>query len=126
MSKAARSNLINGGIIVVTLAVVLLISAKGGDIGDAWTALRGADPLWILAAIGSWCVFMTFEAMGLHVFFHQQKVKIHFSLSLLVETLQFILGSGVSEADDLILNTAGALLGFALTAFLCRKRRPPV
>ena len=49
-----------------------------------------------------------------------------FSLSLLVETLQFILGSGVSEADDLILNTAGALLGFALTALLCRKRRPPV
>ncbi len=84
MSKAARSNLINGGIIAVTLAVVLLVSAKGGDIGDAWTALRGADPLWILAAIGSWCVFMTFEAMGLHVFFHQQKVKIHFSLSLLV------------------------------------------
>ncbi len=34
-------------------------------------------------------------------------------LSLLVETLQFVLGSGVSELDDLILNTAGALLGYA-------------
>ncbi|MBR4333020.1 MAG: flippase-like domain-containing protein [Clostridia bacterium] len=84
MSKAARSNLLNGGIIVVTLAVVLYVSAKGGDIGDAWRAVRSANPLWILAAIGSWCVFMIFEAMGLHVFFHQQKVKIKFGLSQLV------------------------------------------
>ena len=37
-------------------------------------------------------------------------------LSLFVETMQFVLGSGVSELDDLILNTLGAVLGFALTA----------
>ncbi len=84
MSKAARSNLLNGGIIVITLAAVLFFSARGGDIGDAWTAMRSADLFWILAAVGSWCVFMTFEAMGLHVFFRQQKVKIKFRLSLLV------------------------------------------
>ena len=36
-----------------------------------------------------------------------------FLLSLLVETGQFVLGSGVSELDDLILNTCGALLGYA-------------
>ena len=43
-------------------------------------------------------------------------------LSLLVETLQFVLGSGVSELDDLILNTAGALLGYAAAlALLFRK-----
>ena len=69
MSKAARSNLLNGGIIVITLAAVLFVSARGGDIGDAWTAMRSANPFWVIAAIGSWCVFMTFEAMGLHVFF---------------------------------------------------------
>ena len=39
-------------------------------------------------------------------------------LSLLVETLQFVLGSGVSELDDLILNTLGAVIGFAITALL--------
>ena len=43
-----------------------------------------------------------------------------FLLSLLVESLQFILGSGVSEAEDLILNTAGAVLGFAAAAVLMR------
>ena len=39
-------------------------------------------------------------------------------LSLLVESLQFVLGSGVSELDDLILNSLGAIIGFALTALL--------
>ena len=41
-----------------------------------------------------------------------------FGLSLLVETLQFVLGSGVTELDDLILNTAGAVLGFAAASLL--------
>ncbi len=45
-----------------------------------------------------------------------------FGLSLLVETFQFILGSGVTELDDLILNTAGALLGYAAACLLCRGR----
>ena len=84
MSKAARSKLLNALIILSTLGLVLYLSARGGGIGDAWRALRSADPLWILAAIGSWCVFMTFEAMGLHVFFRQQKIKIKFGVSLLV------------------------------------------
>ena len=84
MSKGTRSKLLNASIIILTLGLVLYLSARGGDIGDAWTALRSADPKWILLAIGSWCVFMTFEAMGLHVFFHQQKIKIKFRVSLLV------------------------------------------
>jgi len=45
-----------------------------------------------------------------------------FGLSLFVESAQFILGSGVSELDDLILNTQGALLGFAAASLLLRPR----
>ena len=45
------------------------------------------------------------------------------ALSLLVETGQFVLGSGVSELDDLILNTLGAVLGFGLAAPLLRGRK---
>ena len=37
-----------------------------------------------------------------------------FLLSLGIETMQFVLGSGVSELDDLILNTAGAIMGYWL------------
>ena len=46
-----------------------------------------------------------------------------FLLSLAVETAQFILGTGVSELDDLILNTCGAVLGFCLTALVLRIRK---
>ena len=42
------------------------------------------------------------------------------ALSLLVESLQFVLGSGVSELDDLILNTCGAVLGFLGTSLFLR------
>lgn len=45
-----------------------------------------------------------------------------FLLSLCVETAQFVLGSGVSELDDLILNTAGAVLGCGSAALILRRR----
>ena len=34
-----------------------------------------------------------------------------FFLSLLIETMQFVFGTGVSELDDVILNTLGVYLG---------------
>lgn len=83
LSKQTRSYLINAAIILITLGAVLFISAQGGDINDAWATLRSADPFWIGMAVLSWCVFMTFEGMGLHVFFRQQKVKIRVGLSIL-------------------------------------------
>ena len=115
MSKAARSTVLNVSIILLTLALVLYLSARGGDIGDAWTALRSADPWWILAAIGSWCVFMTFEAMGLHVFFHQQKIKIKLRLSLLVA----LIGSFYSSV------TPAATGGQPMQVLALKKRNIP-
>ncbi len=47
-----------------------------------------------------------------------QAVFAGFALSLLIETAQFVLGSGLSELDDLILNTCGAMLGFWFTGVL--------
>ena len=41
-------------------------------------------------------------------------------LSFFIETTQFLLGSGVSELDDLILNSCGALLGYFGTALFLR------
>ena len=37
-----------------------------------------------------------------------------FLLSAFIETAQFVLGSGVTEVEDLILNTSGACLGWLL------------
>ena len=41
-----------------------------------------------------------------------------FLLSLFIETMQFIFGMGVSETDDLILNTIGAAVGAVISAKL--------
>lgn len=40
-----------------------------------------------------------------------------FALSIFIETMQFLFGTGISELDDIVLNTAGAALGaFAMHA----------
>lgn len=47
-----------------------------------------------------------------------------FLLSFAVEAGQYVLGSGVSELDDLILNTLGALLGYFFGCLVLRKAVP--
>ena len=44
-------------------------------------------------------------------------------LSLIIEFLQFMFGTGISETDDLILNTFGALLGYLLYRLYMRIKR---
>lgn len=44
------------------------------------------------------------------------------ALSVLIETLQFVFGSGCTETEDVILNTAGGALGCAFVD-ICRKLR---
>ena len=39
-------------------------------------------------------------------------------LSLFIEVMQFVLGRGVSEVDDLILNTCGSIAGWCLAKLL--------
>lgn len=41
--------------------------------------------------------------------------------SLFIETMQYILGTGISELDDLILNTLGAVIGAWIVGMLRRK-----
>ena len=43
-------------------------------------------------------------------------ILLGFLLSLFIETMQYIFGMGVSEIDDLILNTIGAAIGAAITS----------
>lgn len=38
-------------------------------------------------------------------------IMMGFCFSLFIEVMQYILGTGISELDDLILNTAGAAMG---------------
>jgi uncharacterized protein (TIRG00374 family) len=84
VSKRTRSNLLNAFVIAFTLGLVLYLSAKGGDMGEAWREMRSADWRWLLAAFGFWIVFMVFEALALHAFFLQQKVRIKYRHTFLV------------------------------------------
>jgi glycopeptide antibiotics resistance protein len=43
-----------------------------------------------------------------------RKLALIFALSLAVETLQFVLGIGVTDITDVIMNTAGGLFGLAV------------
>lgn len=43
--------------------------------------------------------------------------------SLFIETMQYILGTGISELDDLILNTLGAVIGAWIVGILQGKFR---
>jgi len=52
-----------------------------------------------------------------------QTVLCGFFLSFVIEFLQFMLGTGVSELDDLILNTVGALIGFIIYQKVKKKLR---
>ena len=58
-----------------------------------------------------------FVPLGMYVRYRKTKKGILWAaalglvLSLLIETMQYIFGTGISELDDLILNTAGAALG---------------
>ena len=45
------------------------------------------------------------------------------ALSVLIETLQFVFGSGCTETEDVILNTTGGAIGFALAALYVRIKK---
>ena len=46
-----------------------------------------------------------------------------FELSLAVELIQLITKTGSCDVDDILLNTAGGMIGFACYAWLRRRRR---
>lgn len=71
-----------------------------------------------------------FMPLGMYVQYRQAKRGIlraaafGFGLSFLIETMQYIFGTGISELDDLILNTAGAALGALLSWYIFFVYRP--
>ena len=59
--------------------------------------------LWFVP-FGYYCVTYAKKSIGI-------TVLMGLALSLCIEVLQFVLGTGISEIDDLILNTLGCLIG---------------
>ena len=76
--------------------------------------LRGGS-LWKFTYlfVGNLIWFMPFGILLSHLTkIRRYKMILYgFFLSLLIETMQFVFGTGVSELDDVILNTLGVYLG---------------
>ena len=115
LTKQTRSNILNALVIFLTIGIVIYLGAANGDIGDAWAALISSDLFWVGAAIVSYGIFMIFEALGVHVFFRQQNVKIKFRSTLLVS----IIGMFYSSV------TPAATGGQPMQVFAFKKRGVP-
>lgn len=69
---------------------------------------------------GNIALFIPFSFIAIIVFRIQRRIWIlllAFLLSLTIEVIQYYTGWGVADADDVILNTAGAAIGF----YLCKR-----
>lgn len=72
--------------------------------------------------VGNIVAFIPFGAyMGYREMKVVPTVILGFMLSLFIETMQYVWSVGVSETDDLILNTLGVLLGIAAVKILRKK-----
>lgn len=77
-SKQTRSNLLNAILILGTIAIVVYLGARNGDIGASMDAILRADWRWLLFALLAWALNIVFESVVMHLFFRQQKVDILF------------------------------------------------
>ena len=127
-------------LILAWLAVLLRITVfRPGCFTHGWFSGRvelDAFAYYLkLARIGYWRYF-TYLFVGNLIWFmpigvivrlrgsrHWQAALWGLAASLCIEAAQFVLGTGVSELDDLILNSCGAVLGYAAAALIGRIRQ---
>ena len=92
--------------------------------------LRTSLPLFLYLFGGNivWFVPLGFYLVFFRKFRVRRAVLYGFLLSLFIEVMQFVLGTGVSEVDDLLLNSLGSALGGLIAMCIPKsgtKRREP-
>ena len=97
-TKQFRNNLLNALLIVGTIAIVIYLGARNGDIGSSFDAILHSDFRWFAAALLVWALSMLCEALVNQTFFVQQKVHIRF-ISTLHITLLGMFYSNVTPAS---------------------------
>ena len=118
-STFTLQHLCQNGKIILTLFEGYIDLVRRGD-WFAFTYLFVGNIVW-------------FVPFGMYLqYIGKQKTLLHtaiygFLFSLLIETLQYVFGTGFSELDDLVLNTLGAWIGGVLvkagTRFMVRRRQ---
>ncbi len=94
-------------------------------LADYLPILHNSVPWFIYLFVGN---IVWFIPLGLYLTLFRARtvgraVLCGFLLSLFIEVMQFVLGTGITETDDLLLNTLGALLGAAIGLALRRVTR---
>jgi len=85
--------------------------------------LRTSLPLFAYLFGGNivWFIPLGFYLAFFKEFPLRRVILYGFLLSLFIEVMQFVLGTGVSEVDDLLLNTLGSALGSMIAACIPKK-----
>ena len=115
-AKQTRKNIINALIIFGTIACVLYLAARNGDIGVSVQAILNSDKRWVAAGLGVWLLSMVMEALVNQFFFIWQKVNIRFFSTLHI-TLLGMFYSNITPA---------ATGGQPMQVFAFKKRGVPV
>lgn len=81
-----------------------------------WDILQNSVPYFIYLFVGNLIWFVPFGLLIplLTRRSSGQTILLGFALSLLIEGMQFIFGTGFTEVEDLILNTLGTAIGCCL------------
>ncbi|MDE6622287.1 MAG: VanZ family protein [Lachnospiraceae bacterium] len=105
-STFTLQNLCQNGRMVLTLFDGYLDLIRRRD-WFAFTYLFVGNIIWFVP-FGMYLQYMGKQKKVLHTAFYG------FLFSLLIETLQYVFGTGFSELDDLVLNTLGSWIGGGL------------
>lgn len=105
-STFTLQNLCQNGRIVLTLFDGYIDLIRRGD-WFAFTYLFFGNIIWFVP-FGMYLQYTGKQRKLLHTAIYG------FLFSLLIETLQYVFGTGFSELDDLVLNTLGAWIGGGL------------
>lgn len=114
-STFTLQHLCQNGKIILTLFEGYMDLIRQGD-WFAFTYLFVGNIIWFVP-FGMYLQYMGKTKKSLHTAFYG------FLFSLLIETLQYVFGTGFSELDDLVLNTLGAWIGGSLVKVGMRFKR---
>ena len=109
-SSFTLQNLCQNGRIILTLFEGYVDLIRRGD-WFAFTYLFVGNVIWFVP-FGMYLQYMGISKKLMCTALYG------FLFSLLIETLQYVFGTGFSELDDLVLNTLGAWIGGAAVRFI--------
>ena len=74
--KVSLRKLLSTGLVVISLAAVLIIAFANEELENAWEALGSLDPKWVLGIFGCWFAYMFFDAFGGWVYLRREGFRL--------------------------------------------------